>query len=287
MKLYVKSNVIKAAYGERITREEIFVLAETGMVGMVSAFRGYLSDAENNKRTEELRTLIGTCGYDVAEIKGKYQEEGSGEISEERTLIVISDKKPDTNNINEFRTDMLGFGAKFQQDSIFIIYGKSDKKDTHPNTTYLDEYGTSGNTKNYRYSTTDNQEDVDYSHWLYKTKMLAKDKKESKTINNSYSCIGELWERESKFEWGSEESITEVVKRGEYTLMKRFTHIAPERAFAAYSETLDGGAYSIFANTVCSNYCQNILRMQSKMFSGSSSRAKIIESKRKLYNSTM
>ncbi len=213
MKLYVRSNVTKAAYGERITREEIFELAEKGMVGMVSAFRGYLSDAENNKRTEELRTLIGTCGYDVAEIKGKYQEEGSGEISEEKTLIVISDKKQDTNNINEFRTDMLGFSAKFQQDSIFIIYG-----------------------------------------------------------NDNNSCIGELWERESKFEWGSEESITEVVKRGEYTLMKRFTHIAPER---------------VFANTVCSNYCQNILRMESKMFSGSSSRAKIIEARRKLYNSTM
>lgn len=268
-----------------ISTEDVFEYAETGIVGIVSAFRGYLSEEENNARTNELCRLILSNGFDYAEVTGSFREDG-GEVDRERSIVVINYKKPDKQELIKFRKLMTGFGAKFQQDSIFIIYGKSDMPSEHKNTSYVDQYGTSSNSKVYHYENLDDSGDIDYDDYTYKETLRKDGRVNRRDIEYSFDIIGELWERKPKYEWGSEESINESVSRNEYTILRKFSHITPKEAFSAYSETIDGGAYSIFASRAISDYRQSTLRLQAKKCSGYASREAIERNRRKILAST-
>ena len=218
-----------------ISTDDVFAYAETGIVGIVSAFRGYLSEEENNARTEELCRLILSNGFDYAEVTGSFREDG-GEVDRERSIVVIHYKKQELIN---FQKLMTAFGAKFQQNYVLIIYGNS---------------------------------------------AIPSENKVS--IENSSDIIGELWVRRSKYELVPEGSINGSVSRNEYTILRKFSHITPKEAFSAYSETVDGGAYSIFASRAISDYRQSTLRLQAKKCSGYASREAIERNRRKILAST-
>ena len=218
-----------------ISTDDVFAYAETGIVGIVSAFRGYLSEEENNARTEELCRLILSNGFDYAEVTGSFREDG-GEVDRERSIVVINYKKQELIN---FQKLMTAFGAKFQQNSVLIVYGNS-----------------------------------------------AIPSENEVSIENSSDIIGELWVRRSKYELDPEGSINGSVSRNEYSILRKFSHITPEEAFSAYSETIDGGTYSIFASRAISDYRQSTLRLQAKKCSGYASREAIERNRRKILAST-
>lgn len=211
--------------------EAIFSYAETGMIGIVSAFRGYLSEEENNARTDELCRLILSNGSDHAEITGAFRKD-DGEIVHERTLIVIHDKKPEKQALIQFRALMTGYAARFQQDAVFILYADPDISPEHKN-----------------------------SSTAY-----------------PFTMIGGSWERKSDYEWGTEGTVS----RNEYTILRKFSHITPEEAFSAYSETIKGGTYSIPAPGAISVYRKSALRLQAKKCSGYAARDAIERNRKKL-----
>ena len=277
MKRYIKSSA-------SISTDAVFQYAESGIVGIVSAFRGYLSDEENNNRTDQLCKMVHGAGYDYAEVIGAFREAG-GEVSRERSIVVINPSPATQSELANFRKIMTGFGASFQQDSIFIIYNKASEPSAHKNTTYVDEYGTSSNSKTYHYDKIDDNDDIDYSDYTYKETLRKSDRINRTDVEDGFDIVGELWERTPKYEWGSPESVNESVKRSEYKTLRKFTHITPRIAFAAYSETIDGGAYSIFASTDAT-YAPSYLRMQAKQCSGYASRTAITANRRHIIFTT-
>lgn len=277
MKRYIRTSA-------NISTEQIFDYARTGLIGIVSAFRGYLDETENNERTEELCGLIKNSGYDYAEVTGSFKE-ANGRVDTERSIVVINPSSPTEKELTSFRRIMCGFAAKFQQDSLFIIYNLSDSPVNHKTVSYVSDWGSSSNDKAYRYNNKTEDDEVDYSDYSYKTKLRKSDRSEPKYIESGYDVIGELWERDQKFK-EPEDLVNEVVTRNEYVTCHVFKHITPKIAFAAYSETIDGGAYSIYADTSISQYMNNPLRLQANMFSGTSSRNFISKTRNSILSST-
>jgi hypothetical protein len=112
---------------------------------------------------------------------------------------------------------MCGFAAKFQQDSLFIIYNLSDSPVNHKTVSYVSDWGSSSNDKAYRYNNKTEDDEVDYSDYSYKMKLRKSDRSEPKYIENGYDVVGELWERDQKFK-EPEDLINEVVTRNEYDM---------------------------------------------------------------------
>jgi len=271
--------MIKLISSGNATTNEIMKHAETGMVGIVSAFRAYLSPAENNKRTADLEQLVLGAGFDYQEVSGNFREAGNSKPSRERTLVIYNSAAPTDTAINSFRALMKGFAAKFQQDSLFILYGKSTIENDHPNTTFVGDWGTSDNAKTYRYGNSTPEGEIDYSDYTYKNSPKQRSGKRV-NLEGGYDIVGELWERDVDYGLDDDEKINEVVSRSDYRTLKRFSHVTLREAFAAYTETMDG-TFSIFSSAVSK------IGRQARVFSGSSSRALLSANRKRLLSSTL
>jgi hypothetical protein len=101
------------------------------MVGFISASRGNLSPAENNKRTNELRTSLKQHGYSPIPVKGEYIEDHNGEKKKvkEKTFMIHSGQHPARakGNIEDHAT-FLGHlkkhGEKYGQDTVLTVSKK-------------------------------------------------------------------------------------------------------------------------------------------------------------------
>jgi hypothetical protein len=101
------------------------------MVGFISASRGNLSPAENNKRTKELRTSLKQHGYSPIPVKGEYIEDHNGEKKKvkEKTFMIHSGQHPARakGNIEDHAT-FLGHlkkhGEKYGQDTVLTVSKK-------------------------------------------------------------------------------------------------------------------------------------------------------------------
>jgi hypothetical protein len=102
------------------------------MVGFISASRGNLSPAENNKRTNELRTSLVRHGYSPIPVKGEYIEDHNGEKKnvKEKTFMIHSGQHPFRSKTNEIEnhatllSDLKKHGEKYGQDTVLTVSKK-------------------------------------------------------------------------------------------------------------------------------------------------------------------
>jgi hypothetical protein len=102
------------------------------MVGFLSASRGNLSPAENNKRTKELRTSLVRHGYSPIPVKGEYIEDHNGEKKKvkEKTFMIHSGQHPFRSKTNEIEnhaallSDLKKHGEKYGQDTVLTVSKK-------------------------------------------------------------------------------------------------------------------------------------------------------------------
>jgi hypothetical protein len=102
------------------------------MVGFISASRGNLSPAENNKRTKELRTSLVRHGYSPIPVKGEYIEDHNGEKKnvKEKTFMIHSGQHPFRSKTNEIENhatllkDLKKHGEKYGQDTVLTVSKK-------------------------------------------------------------------------------------------------------------------------------------------------------------------
>jgi hypothetical protein len=102
------------------------------MVGLISASRGNLSPAENNKRTKELRTSLVRHGYSPIPVKGEYIEDHNGEKKKvkEKTFMIHSGQHPFRSKTNEIEnhatllSDLKKHGEKYGQDTVLTVSKK-------------------------------------------------------------------------------------------------------------------------------------------------------------------
>jgi hypothetical protein len=102
------------------------------MVGFISASRGNLSPAENNKRTKELRTSLVRHGYSPIPVKGEYIEDHNGEKKKvkEKTFMIHSGQHPFRSKTNEIEnhatllSDLKKHGEKYGQDTVLTVSKK-------------------------------------------------------------------------------------------------------------------------------------------------------------------
>jgi len=92
------------------------------MVGFISASRGNLSPAENNKRTKELKKSLKGHGYTPVPVKGEYIEDHNGEKKKvkEKTFMVHSGQ---TGHATLLR-DLKKHGEKYGQDTVLSVSDK-------------------------------------------------------------------------------------------------------------------------------------------------------------------
>lgn len=240
MKKYIKSN----SFESTVTNKDIEEYCKSGYVGIVSAFRGYLTPQENWERTDELRKLLNNAGFDVESVVGSYKEENMDAPQREQSFVV---KTTDDISLNEFRRCMAGFAAKYQQDSYFIIYGLSDNPTKNKTTVIKDKYGLSDNAKVYHYNKKLKDGEIDYSDYSYKDSHRVNSKNGYYADYDVYDVVGELWSRQVPDFDNDDEMRREVVNRNSYTTLQKFSHLTFSRAFSAYSKTIDGD-YAIFAS---------------------------------------
>jgi hypothetical protein len=268
-------------YGSKsIPAHDAIEYARDGMICMISAFRSYFDHETNMLRTEELLKNITSLGYDYAKVYGSYREASNGYVSREVSFVIINPESPTQDNLNEFRKIMSGIAADYQQDSFMIAYGKSDSPRYHSTIAYVDKYGSSEPSKSFFYERISDNE-VDYSDYLYKTKIIRKNTKKNK-ISGSYPITAELWGRDTKHSenFSVEESINEIVYAGDYTRMDRFSHIQPKQLFSYYTESISGDdVYSIYSSQHIIPVA-SILRINASTYSGR-------PSKRVIYNNRM
>ena len=101
------------------------------MVGFISASRGNLSPAENNKRTKELHKSLKGHGYTPVPVKGEYIEDHNGEKKKvkEKTFMIHSGQlpripgRPATDHAKVLR-DLKKHGEKFGQDTVLTVSKK-------------------------------------------------------------------------------------------------------------------------------------------------------------------
>ena len=88
-------------------------------IGMLTAFRGRYSRADNRKRNSQLESDIRSAGFGFFRIDGHYVE-GFGSDRErdvrEEVFLVIGDKGNDNGRLKGF---LRKAGAKYNQDSVF------------------------------------------------------------------------------------------------------------------------------------------------------------------------
>lgn len=90
------------------------------MVGFISAHRGNLSPAENNKRTKELRASLTKHGYTPVPVKGEYIEDHNGEkkkVKEKTFMIHGSDHA-------KVLRDLKAHGEAHDQDTVLSVSKK-------------------------------------------------------------------------------------------------------------------------------------------------------------------
>lgn len=103
------------------------------MVGFISASRGNLSPAENNKRTKELKASLKKHGYTPVPVKGEYVEDHNGQKKKvkEKTFMIHSGqtyassltKNPDAGH-NVFLKNLKKHGEQFGQDTVLSVSKK-------------------------------------------------------------------------------------------------------------------------------------------------------------------
>lgn len=103
------------------------------MVGFLSAHRGNLSPAENNKRTKELKKSLKKHGYTPVPVKGEYIEDHNGEKKKvkEKTFMVHSGqtyasslaKDPSAGHAI-FLKNLKKHGEKYDQDTVLSVSKK-------------------------------------------------------------------------------------------------------------------------------------------------------------------
>jgi hypothetical protein len=101
------------------------------MVGFISASRGNLSPAENNKRTKALRASLKQHGYTPVPVKGEYIEDHNGEKKKvkEKTFMVHSGQlpAPKRGSVGDHATllrDLKKHGEQFGQDTVLSVSKK-------------------------------------------------------------------------------------------------------------------------------------------------------------------
>ena len=101
------------------------------MVGFISAHRGNLSPAENNKRTKELKASLKKHGYTPVPVKGEYIEDHSGEKKKvkEKTFMIHSGQTPVQSSDpsaghNMFLKNLKKHGEKYDQDTVLSVSKK-------------------------------------------------------------------------------------------------------------------------------------------------------------------
>jgi len=101
------------------------------MVGFLSAHRGNLSPAENNKRTKELKASLKKHGYTPVPVKGEYIEDHNGEKKKvkEKTFMIHSGQLPRQSGrpkIDHARVlrDLKKHGEKYDQDTVLSVSKK-------------------------------------------------------------------------------------------------------------------------------------------------------------------
>ena len=90
---------------------------EENTFGVISAYLGRLSLAENKVRQRQLKELVRSKGYGYKEIKGLWQSEKSEKLEEEYALFIPK---------VSFE-DIISFGKKFEQEA--ILYGNPNAGD--------------------------------------------------------------------------------------------------------------------------------------------------------------
>jgi hypothetical protein len=101
------------------------------MVGFISASRGNLSPAENNKRTKELRTSLKQHGYSPIPVKGEYIEDHNGEKKKvkEKTFMIHSGQLPlrskkAVEDHAALLSDLKKHGERYGQDTVLTVSKK-------------------------------------------------------------------------------------------------------------------------------------------------------------------
>ena len=101
------------------------------MVGFISASRGNLSPAENNKRTKALKASLKQHGYTPVPVKGEYIEDHNGEKKKvkEKSFMIHSGQTPvQTRNPNAghaiFLKNLKKHGEQFSQDTVLSVSKK-------------------------------------------------------------------------------------------------------------------------------------------------------------------
>lgn len=98
------------------------------MVGFISASRGNLSPAENNKRTKALHMSLLKKGYSPVPVKGEYIEDHNGEKKKvkEKTFMIHSGQfhdsgeNPKDKHAHLLRT-LKTLGAQHDQDTVLTV----------------------------------------------------------------------------------------------------------------------------------------------------------------------
>ena len=101
------------------------------MVGFISASRGNLSPAENNKRTKALKASLKQHGYTPVPVKGEYIEDHNGEKKKvkEKSFMVHSGQPVQwSSNPNAghaiFLKNLKKHGEQFGQDTVLSVSKK-------------------------------------------------------------------------------------------------------------------------------------------------------------------
>ena len=89
---------------------------------ILSASRGDKTDAENNRRFEELKKTVWNLGYSYIPVFGGYSEEDHGEVFEKSLFVLAKNKKEAEIDFDKFVEDMREIGSSYEQDSILVKY---------------------------------------------------------------------------------------------------------------------------------------------------------------------
>lgn len=99
------------------------------MVGFISASRGNLSPAENNKRTKALKASLERHGYTPVPVRGEYIEDHNGEKKpvKEKSFMIHDGQIPGSMGRPDHATllrDLKKHGKQFGQDTVLSVSKK-------------------------------------------------------------------------------------------------------------------------------------------------------------------
>lgn len=97
-------------------------IQEGDAIGIITAFRGNLSLAENRKRNKQLENMIRALHFGFNKIEGHYVEDENGDVAEE-TFVVYSDEER-KEELEKLLDEAM---TEFSQDSyIYVADGKAE-----------------------------------------------------------------------------------------------------------------------------------------------------------------